>query len=1023
VRAKSSLHENFWLFRNGILIDSDTSTAPGWNASVSGTTVTIHDDGSSGSVAWFASADVYGNAGAGGGGGSVADDIAKHAGGAIDRVRGFRAVPLGGSDGDTPPIGGTWTYNEVATASFKAKKPVPPGHYDLVDFGGIADWKSGVTATTSSSSPVVTVTDSSGFHAGDKIAIDGVTGTRTVLSVGGPTSLTLTANAGASVVGSDIYHDNYDAFVATLAYLLADKNAVRKVVASGWFFIGQQVTIAQTIHLEGSGDVRATINATGPGERSSPGTWFIFPKDVTGFRLKAPHASDPGGHTQSAERTRLRNFAITCNDGTTTSGHGIYSSIEFIAEAVTIENMGGNGFYLFASAGDGNVDLSVLDNCYAKNCHDGFHIEGSEANVCRVIACNAFVNRNVGFYDLSGNGGTTTYVGCHASGNATFNYQTDGTYNGSALINCYNEDVNNCSFVSGTGIWNGTVAESSTSDAFEIRGGQMTRAPILYRNSRGARVVESIMGETTSGTSMQLAKLVIFEDDDISIRSSIAFMFNSDADPWWTWKVNGSDNYDMMRYPTHIYERSPGPWFPNGLYLGRDNDVHVVLQAGTDVADRRRGGTPITYEVGDSVKNAVPTEGDWIEKRCIDAGTIDGASVFSGTATTNGSADVVLSSSTGIEIGQHLNISGVGNGPHKITGNPATNTWTVTPTPDTTVGPGASVTFATPIFETVLNPTPPAHSMVALDVDWSLSSVFYKSLASGANTITFSNVRNGKSIDVRVTANGGGSTVTWPSTMKWVSGTPPTFGAGETHVIHIVSDGIAVYGISHGPFSEHDFPASLNPTAYLRDFTGLPWNGTASGGSSGSHDFDGSSASLGPDFGLHPSADLTPGSNNYLQDNTDTVDDLINASAFTLQWIISFDAFSASDSSPDNEPALFVDGVNGYFRVTASASGVRTCIFGGTNTGYNGPLSTATKYCIQTKYDGTTVKIRVNGGTWTTATSTNISNLTARPRIGTNISANKFIDGQLAQFIAWDSTLSDGNLDALYADAQANYGV
>ncbi|MGW2410387.1 hypothetical protein ACWCXK_38655 [Streptomyces sp. NPDC001739] len=66
----------------------------------------------------------------------------------------------------------------------------------------------------------------------------------------------------------------------------ADQNAVRKLVAKGWFYIGQTLTIAQMVHLEGADDARATLNVPGANDRSNPGTWLLFPKNVDGLRLK-----------------------------------------------------------------------------------------------------------------------------------------------------------------------------------------------------------------------------------------------------------------------------------------------------------------------------------------------------------------------------------------------------------------------------------------------------------------------------------------------------------------------------------------------------------------------------------------------------------------------------------------------------------------------------------------------------------------------------------------------------------------
>ncbi|HZM84325.1 MAG TPA: glycosyl hydrolase family 28-related protein [Candidatus Limnocylindrales bacterium] len=72
---------------------------------------------------------------------SVAADIARSGenNGAIDRVRGLRGVPIAGSDGALSMIGAVPTYNAVGAASYKLKKPSPPGWFDVTDYGAVGD--------------------------------------------------------------------------------------------------------------------------------------------------------------------------------------------------------------------------------------------------------------------------------------------------------------------------------------------------------------------------------------------------------------------------------------------------------------------------------------------------------------------------------------------------------------------------------------------------------------------------------------------------------------------------------------------------------------------------------------------------------------------------------------------------------------------------------------------------------------------------------------------------------------------
>lgn len=86
-----------------------------------------------------------------------------------------------------------------------------------------------------------------------------------------------------------------------------------------------------------------------------------------------------------------------------------------------------------------------------------------------------------------------------------------------------------------------------------------------------------------------------------------------------------------------------------------------------------------------------------------------------------------------------------------------------------------------------------AMAIPSLDIDWTLSGVHTKTLAAGSNTFTFSNEASGMSITVRVTSDGGGSTVTWPSVL-WSGGVAPTQTPTGVDVYTFIHDGSDIYG-------------------------------------------------------------------------------------------------------------------------------------------------------------------------------------------------------------------------------------
>jgi hypothetical protein len=87
--------------------------------------------------------------------------------------------------------------------------------------------------------------------------------------------------------------------------------------------------------------------------------------------------------------------------------------------------------------------------------------------------------------------------------------------------------------------------------------------------------------------------------------------------------------------------------------------------------------------------------------------------------------------------------------------------------------------------------TTPASAIAALNIDWSMSGVYTKTLAAGVNTFTFSNAASGMCIIVRLT--GAVSTVAWP-TVKWAGGAAPVQTASGTDIYTFVHDGTSIYG-------------------------------------------------------------------------------------------------------------------------------------------------------------------------------------------------------------------------------------
>ncbi len=110
--------------------------------------------------------------------------------------------------------------------------------------------------------------------------------------------------------------DNYESFMKALKAMAADGNKTAILVADGHFYLSKTLVLTQGIIFEGTGHAYAE---SGVPSRSSPGTWLVFPKEVTGIRIRSGANIDNLTKTfnenpLSGEKTYLRNLTVSCKD-------------------------------------------------------------------------------------------------------------------------------------------------------------------------------------------------------------------------------------------------------------------------------------------------------------------------------------------------------------------------------------------------------------------------------------------------------------------------------------------------------------------------------------------------------------------------------------------------------------------------------------------------------------------------------------------------------------------------------------
>jgi hypothetical protein len=423
--------------------------------------------------------------------------------------------------------------------------------------------------------------------------------------------------------------DNLAAFNACLAAMAADGNLGGKLVARGAFYLSNTLELVHTIIFEGDG---ANEPNFGTGARSAPGTWLVFPKNVTGIRVHS--AAEHDNPTGSAENSVFRNLTIFCKEMGAT-GHGIWSSAKIHCENVNVQSFAENGFFVSASfvkSGDGNANGSYFEHCTAGgNGRDGFHIEGADAQACLVMRCLATVNQRWGFYD---EGISNLYLMC--LGEANFgetgkafggDYKAAGN-NISSFIGCYTEANVNLNQLTGneTIIGGGLSAAQAipvNSATFAIGpNGVMGNGPLKFANTSGPDATLIEFGHVPVLAGGVDGVVLNFSTPDLDAAYNI---LRWDSLTGWWGIHNASPNGRVsIRFPTiRTAPRRVAPLFQNGIFFGSASNLNDPGTSKAPVNYTAASATPPdgTWEKGDVVWNTEATPGGNIGWVCTTAGT------------------------------------------------------------------------------------------------------------------------------------------------------------------------------------------------------------------------------------------------------------------------------------------------------------------------------------------------------------------------------------------------------------------
>lgn len=224
-------------------------------------------------------------------------------------------------------------------------------------------------------------------------------------------------------------------------------------------------------------------------------------------------------------------------------------------------------------------------------------------------------------------------------------------------------------------------------------------------------------------------------------------------------------------------------------------------------------------------------------------------------------------------------------------------------------------------------------------------------------------------------------------------------------------------------------PASLALTGWWRiSFSGSPWVGVASAGTSGSNNL---TEATNP-----PTATGTL--NSLTLADFDGTNDQLGGGAFTTYydadgysgWALVFvDTITTNSGSSFLNDAIVAD-TGGIHEIFLTDNGAGTVNVGISH--YNGTtfptaqatFATGAWKLVQWKFDGTNIKIRVNNGAWSsTAAGGNLDASGANLRVSGNYNATVFTDQKFAEIGLADLVLSDADFENIRAYTNTRYAL
>lgn len=228
--------------------------------------------------------------------------------------------------------------------------------------------------------------------------------------------------------------------------------------------------------------------------------------------------------------------------------------------------------------------------------------------------------------------------------------------------------------------------------------------------------------------------------------------------------------------------------------------------------------------------------------------------------------------------------------------------------------------------------------------------------------------------------------------------------------------------VSAGPFD----PATLTLTSWVRgSYSGAPWAGVASAGTSGAKSMTapGAAAATGTALNTYTPADFTPASLQYLRYVSNVLTDFFATGGYTYSVLV----YGRNPAAPAGtySDAQIVGNSDTVIGLGFSTSGVAPWHYNGTANVQTPWLAMSANawHWVDVKYDGTNLMVRVDGSAWTTQASAAPAFSASYLQLARNYSPG-YGDCKVMEFMTAASAISDANLASIrtsYIDTR--YGL